>query len=508
MGRLKEMIQKAAIRLLDIRPANPKTITINEKDTFETETLRNRLWYRGDPNELEQYFKKVSETATAKAKFWAAEPSKSSTIRKMHTGLPKMIISKLADIVVADMDKIELEDGSKQELWDSISKDNKFPKLVGTSISDTLLDGDGAFKITLDTDISKYPIIEFYGGERVSYIYKRGRLQEIVYHTTYIQDLATYCLHETYGKGYIDFKLYNARGNEVELSSVDECTDFKPHNTFTGDFIMGVPLSFYESPKYHGRGDSILGSKSDAFDALDEIVSQWIDAVRKGRIYRYIPKALTPKDPVTGEVIAPNIFDNDYVVAGNNLAEDSKENIEVSQAEIKYQAYMESYANYMDMCLQGIMSPSTLGIDLKKTDNAESQREKEHATITTCNKIVDALTNVIPELVAVVMMTYDNLVEIVPGEYQASIKFGEFGTPTFDKVVETVTKAKTAKIMSTKQALKQMYGDTWTDNEIDEEIELINKENGVIEKELPSINEFDVLGGEVPTEEDYPEGVE
>ena len=44
------------------------------------------------------------------------------------------------------------------------------------------------------------------------------------------------------------------------------------------------------------------------------------------------------------------------------------------------------------------------------------------------------------------------------GEYEASVKFGEYGTPTFDKVVETVVKAKQGGVMSVKQSLKQMYG--------------------------------------------------
>lgn len=507
MGRLKKMLEKAAIKLLDIKPANPKTITVHERDTFESETLRNRLWYRGDANELEQYFKQSAEDThgCAKTKFWAAVPSKDSAIRKMHTGLPKMIVNKLSDIVIADMNAIEVE-GSAQTLWDEISKDNKFPKKIGTCISETLVDGDGAFKLSIDTDLSKYPIIEYYGGERVTYTYKRGRLQEIIFHTSYVKDLAEFCLHEHYGRGYIDYHLYNARGDEVPLQTIDECAAFQPHIEFTGDFIMGVQVMFFESVKYKGRGESIFTSKNDAFDALDEVVSQWIDAIRKGRVYRYIPKSMIPKDPKTGDILAPNVFDNDYIEAGTSLAEDAKETVTLSQAEIKYQAYMESYASFMDMCLQGIMSPSTLGMDLKKTDNAESQREKENATVTTRNKIIDTLNEVIPELVTIALMTYDVLCEKPAGEYNASIKFGEYGTPTFDKIVETVAKAKTAKLMSTKQSLKQMYGDTWTDDEIDEEIALIAKENGEIQKDEPGINEFDELGGAAPTKEDYPQG--
>ena len=497
------MLQKAAIRLLDIKPANPKTITIYERDTYETETLRNRLWYRGDPNELEQYFKKVAKEwrGSAKTKFWAAEPSKDSAIRKMHTGLPKMIANKLSDIVVADMDNIEL-DNKFQSLWDKMSKENKFPQLIGSCISETLVDGDGAFKISVDTDLSLYPIIEFYGGERVSYVYKRGRLQEIIFHTSYTQDMADFCLHEHYGRGFIDYKLYNARGDEVELGTVEECISLKPHNTFAGDYIMGIPVMFFKSVKYKGRGESIFTSKNDDFDALDEVVSQWIDAIRKGRVYRYIPKSMVPKDPNTGETLSPNVFDNDYMEAGTSLAEDAKEIVTLSQADINYAAYVESYASFMNMCLQGVISPGTLGIDLKKTDNAESQREKEKATVISCNKIVDALTEVIPEVVSVCMMTYDNMCEKAIGEYEASVKFGEYGTPTFDKVVETVVKAKQGGVMSVKQSLKQMYGDTWTEEEIEEELKLI-KDDQALGVQEPVINEFDDIDGKVPTDGDY-----
>lgn len=35
-------------------------------------------------------------------------------------------------------------------------------------------------------------------------------------------------------------------------------------------FIMAVPLLFYKSAKYKGRGKSIFDAKIDNFDALDE----------------------------------------------------------------------------------------------------------------------------------------------------------------------------------------------------------------------------------------------
>lgn len=64
---------------------------------------------------------------------------------------------------------------------------------------------------------------------------------------------------------------------------------------------MAVPLKFYSSQKYPGRGKSIFsGGKSDCFDALDEVISQWWDALRMGRVKQYIPESMIPKNPNNG----------------------------------------------------------------------------------------------------------------------------------------------------------------------------------------------------------------
>lgn len=123
---------------------------------------------------------------------------------------------------------------------------------------------------------------------------------------------------------------------------------------------------------------------------------------------------------------------------GTDASEDAKNQIDMKQADIKYEAYVESYSNAIDMCLQGIISPSTLGIDLKKTDNAEAQREKEKATLYTRGKMVKVLTDVIPKLIEITLMVNDVLNNKVPGKYEASISFGEYASPSFDNVVEIV----------------------------------------------------------------------
>ncbi len=478
------MMTKAVSKLLNVQPAMQNQITIQEAYTHETNLIKNKLWYRGEAYELEQFFKNISSDPVNKARFWSAVPSENLSIRKIHSGMPAMIADRLSDIVVADIDSIEVTGEDVNKVWEEIRKDNKFDDDIGDVLTKVLVSGDGAFKLSIDTEISKYPIIEFFEADRVEYVAKRGRLQEVKFFTYYNKDNKRYKLIESYGKGYVRYTLVDDRENEVPLNILEETAELE-EVTYDSDFIMAVPLMFFKSPKWEGRGKSIFDSKSDAFDALDEVISQWIDAIRDGRVQKYIPEDLIPKNPDTGQLMKPNSFDNKFIKIGSSLAEDSKNEIDMKQADINYLAYVESYANTIDMCLQGIISPSTLGIDLKKTDNAEAQREKEKTTLYTRNKIVDTLTEVIPHLVEIILKTNDVLNKKTPEEYEVSITFGEYASPSFDTVVEIVGKAKSYGIMSIEKAIDELYGDTMTDEEKALEIQRVKEQNGMIETEEP-----------------------
>ena len=53
-GAVKGFIMK----MLRIQPAiNDRIITIREPFSYEANVLKNRIWYRGDPCELDQFFK-------------------------------------------------------------------------------------------------------------------------------------------------------------------------------------------------------------------------------------------------------------------------------------------------------------------------------------------------------------------------------------------------------------------------------------------------------------------
>lgn len=494
LGGLKKMIKG----WLDIQDAPDQVININEKLNFETNCIKNQIWMRGDPNELEQFYKQVYNQD---AMFWGAIPH--VKIRKIHLGLPRIITETLTSIVVRDMNDIELK--SRQAEWDEISKENQFKDILEDAINKALYLGDGAFKISFDKYISNYPIIEFYGANDVNIKYKRGRFEKCVFKTKYKHDKKHYLLYETYGYGYVKYKLVKLpEEKEVPLNTISDTASlvdikfagYEENDDGSiktrGSFCMATPFKIFKSTKWGGRGRSIFDGKEGSFDALDESFSQWMDALRASRPNKYIPSNLLPRDPNTGVVIKPNDFDNRFIASNADGGENAKNEIKLVQPAIPSDNYLQSYITALDACLQGLISPSSLGIDVKKLDNAEAQREKEKSTLYTRNKIIEAIQSCIPILINNVLKAYDTyLGKLVPADIEVTVEFGEYANPSFEATVETVAKAKQGGIMSIEASVDELYGDSKDDDWKKKEIKRLKEEQGIAEMEEPAINNID-----------------
>lgn len=477
-SKVKKMIQN----WLEIIPAADQTIVLQEKLSRELETLLSQIWYRGDASELHQFFKQLPFNSGG---FWQCAPN-TNKVRKIHSGLPAVIVDTLAYIVKSDLDKVKTD----SEEWEKISQSIDFLNLTGKAVADTLVDGDGAFKILVDTSLSPYPIIEFVGGDMVDFEISRGILTAVIFKTVFTVKSRKFVLHERYGRGFIESRLYDSSGNERPLSTVPELAEIPDIVKFDGDYIMAVPLKFYDSKKYHGRGKSIFdGGKSDCFDALDEVISQWWDAIRAGRVQKYIPEDMIPRDPKDGSLMSINSFGTEFVtvasVRNEFITEQPK--IEVVQPKIEYEAFVNSYTNALLMCLQGLVSPATLGIDVGKMSSADAQREKKDVTGNTRNTITTALEKALPELIEAILKTYDNMLGRSPGNYNSSVDFGEYGAPDFDSRVETVGKAGTYGVMSVETQVEELWGSSKDKEWKEDEVRRIKSEKGLLEASEPSV---------------------
>lgn len=485
---MSEQIKRGIRNWLDVDQNSNGSIHIRRTRDFEQYAIMNRIWYVGDENELEQFYQQDAQYAD-QYKFWTSKCTPGMEMRKIHTGLPGLVVRTLTSIVLADMNDFDFTGNEgNDKRWKSIADENKFNKTIETALKETLFIGDGAFKISIDTNTSKLPIIEWFPGENVEFVYVRGKIKEIVFKTAYKENRRRYVLNERYGYGYIMYELYE-NDEIVPLDSVKALAGLE-NVGFDQNVMLAVPFKIYESAKYPGRGGSIYDGKHGSFDALDEAWSQWMDMLRAARVRTYIPESYVPRNPNTGALLKPNPFDNRFIKGDTDMSEGARNLITTEQPTIAHDGYLSTYCTALDLCLQGIISPSTLGIDVKKLDNAEAQREKEKTTLYTRNAIIEALQEMLPRLISAAINTENLLNKKSVVEVKVEIPFGEYANPSFESQVETLSKARPgAAVMSIEAQVEEMWGDSKDEEWKKDEIARLKAEQGIAAVDEPGVSQ-------------------
>ena len=508
INRMADTIRTGLRNFLHITKAPDRTITVDEASNHLTECFINRIWYNGNGKQLSQLYTQLDSDNT---RFWSARCTAGLEIRKIHTGLPALMCDTIANIVIADYNGTEVTSKSTTayaERWAEIEKENHLSEVVRQMLLDLCIVGDGALKISFDKAVSDVPIVEWCSAENIDFTYVRGRIREIKFYTDYTQKHRCYRFEETYGYGYIHYALYDDNGKEIDLHTVDALSWIDSKGvTFDESYMWAVPV-LYGKSCHKGRGAGIIGIKTDAFDSLDEVWSQWMDALRACRTKQYVPDCLVPRNPETCQPISPNPFDNRFITVGNDMSENGNGNrIYTESPQIQHESYLSSYITALDLCLQGIISPSTLGIDTKKLDNADAQREKEKTTLYTRQNLVKITQNALQSLVAVVLNADVELngKGIVEG-LEVSVNFGEYANPSFESQVETVSKARQGGLMSVKTSVDELYGDSKSEDWKAEEVQRIKEEQGIAgEEEKSELDDVDLT--DTGNEPDKPEDI-
>ena len=437
------------------------------------EALTHGIWYRGRAGELAAWYGAHPELGSDR--FWSGSGARD--IRRMHSGLPALMVDVLTDIVCGELLGVRVSDAGAQADWDRIAEESGFGRLLRYAVRAALAEGDGAFKVAFDTMESDLPLLTFHPANEIRFEKRRYRTDEIMFDTRFEENGRRYLLTEVYGRGGVTYRLENSRGEGIGLETL-AATERLAAVVNPRGFMPGAVLMFDESYRYAGRGRSMFDGKTGAFDALDECVSQWVDALRDGRVQTYIPDGYLPRDPETGALRRPNRFGARFVLKEEAAAESVTPRIEIVQPEIRTDALLETYKTFLDLSLTGVLSPSTLGIDVKKLDNAEAQREKEKVTLYTRGRLIGVLREVVPKVVKASIATLDWMRGADERKFDVNVEFGEYANPSFEAVVETVGKAVAAGIMSLENAMEELYGDSKTMEQKNEEVARIRAGRG------------------------------
>jgi len=481
---ISEKVKTMVKSFLDIQEPNGISANIQQLYSLDSVFFINDLWYRGQANELHSFYSQIDDDMGQNS-FWASRPTESFNFPKTHSGLPFLMVEMLVSIMTNDMVEINVSD--EQQTWNKIAKDNNLQELLENSFKGILVKGDGAFKISYDTDVSKYPIIEWWDGDRVDFEIKRGRIVACIFKSNISVGNKKYELKERYSKKGINYSLYYD-GKEVEIP--EELAEYRKAVINQNEFMMAVPVKYGASKLFKNRGEGIINKKIPQFDNLDEVISLWRLANRKGQIKTYIPENLLPKT-AGGYHHGLNYFDNDYIATEPDIREGVAHDIHTTRAEIPAEELLSAYVTALDACLCGVISPSTLGIDVKKLDNAESQREKEKTTLYTRGRLVTIYQTVIPQLVNAALKTYSTFQKSTVKEVDVDVNFGEYANPSFEAVIETMSKARGAgnAVMSIEAQVDELWGDAKDSEWKKQEVKRLKEQGGIFTTSEPAVND-------------------
>lgn len=497
MNWLKNKLQKwfgGAMELPD-NPKSPRYTFINSDEAIkELNTVSFFVWYSASSDELlnfytdnmvRQFYKNPIYNRNNRNYFWALSVNEEK-IKRTHSGVPRAIIDTLVNVI--GYPKINT---IKQFKLNEILKDNDFKILLNQQqMPYTLVGGSGAYKIDINTKLSKHPIITFYDARKCDIVKSKGRVFAIVFKDYYSYNNREYVLFDTRRvenfNSIVEYDLFELKEtnegiteqNKVPLSTIPELSRLQNIQISNYRHLLAVPTEFFYDADGFGR--SLFEGKVDLFDDLDQCLSQSANTVRKSTPIEYYPADLLERNEKTGNAKVPARYDRTYVKGPVNRNGDGTEmgEIKVTQPMLNFDQYTNEGLTILNMILTGILSPATLGIDVAKKDNSDAQREKEKVTIMTRNNIIAQEQRVISELCNICLavqeyMDFPN--KPMWSENEVTVQFNTFANPSFESEIVILGQALSGSGMSPKLYVEKLYGDTLTDSEKEYETKYIEE---------------------------------
>lgn len=464
------------------------TFISNDEEIRRDMVKACKIWYTGNGDEILNYYthqetmgfnKNPIFNRNARKYFWGL--SCGENFKRLHTGLPKVIVKTITNIV--GYPQIKVDDGG---LWESVEEETNFRnKLVEEGRALTLAEGYGAWKVNVDTELSDKPLIEYYEAENCDYIVDKGVLVGIIFTTYYILDGKNYILFETrykaHGNSYIDYDFF-ALSNKGYISQAPlEMIGLNENSNVVIEGIneiLAVPSKYFYNILYKDYGESIFAGKLDLFDMLDEIWSQASQTNRvSSPIVWYNPDVMErDKD---GRIATPSLWNRQLMTKAGVPDGEGHINTDIitDQPDLNFDKYGGLALDVLSNILTGVLSPATMGIDVAKKDNADAQREKEKVSIMTRNNIIAPETIMLRKLIKIVEILYQwmhkGVVEIK--DFKIDIQYSEFASPSLENKLQNLSTAWANGTISTERYVELLWGDSLSDEEKMKEIEWLDE---------------------------------
>ncbi len=522
---------------MDLIKAN-KTKLYNQGAFWAFNTAKYRALLSNDPTvikywyryEAAQYLPDAYKLFEIKRSFYYGDEFTENA--EEFFGIIPMICESIAKLVCGS--GYDFDDCVPPEIKERlrlILDENEFDTaLLKSSIIETLGLGDGAWHIHFDPEISSLPLIEFVPAERLMVKRKSNRIVEYIIKRQVIinNEPQPYELHTIYarrkkpvkqkgvtrygddgiiqrhrvfdGSKYINddrlksqiFKEYGVKENAV-LPLVDMPVVYLPNSL---NNMQGA--SVYENARPYGV---VFGLESVS-SALDEILSNCVDTVRKSFPFLLIDSQMIPSD-ISGDkdTAAFSTRRHSFLLPQN--VKDPEKLLQQIQAKLNTTEFVEAAKFQINIALNKVgINAATLGLQLSGHVEAEAtQNAKERNSIRTRNTVAADFERYLEKLFAI-LLQYEDYINgsatatdtatgecaIVAEEYHGiKAVFRKYIVDTPEEISEVLARKVSASLMSIFAAVREQHPD-WSSDAIYKEANLIyaEKSGGAIQVVDPS----------------------
>lgn len=497
---------------------NPKMVNnidyINPEREFSLSIAENLVWFIGKPRLLRLFYTTNVDLSLELNYFWRVSPPK---YRKVHSGMPANIASKMATILFgSDVDITATSDTLTPEqleeinimVQDLIAGTRMMEKFKEGAITESWC-GHIFYKWSVDETISPYPILELTDLRNAEIERDRGITTGIIFKTDYVSGANRYQLHERYGKtpdgkAMITNTLYELKDQgpvAVSLSRLPATAELEPIITIDIDGMLA-----FEKPNKLPNNEFLLcpygasdySGCASAFDALDEVLSEIYAEMRNNKTIRYVPQSLIEKVMDDDGHIIVSEFDNfvtNVVKVYDDLDQTADNKVTYSEIRDKMESLKEKWKIAITtVCNNAGLSPLALGVTGLESVNAGelSQRERNRVTLETRNSKLTSWAPLISDMVRQGLKVYCLIKQIPYNDVNISVTFSDYIVESQKDLLTTWGLAKQQRVASTREAVKNCHP-KWSDDQVEDELNLIRYEEGMTAEtptDLPNLEDL------------------
>jgi len=504
--------------------AEKMTFVNDIEDVVRQRDVEYRTWYASDSDELLNLYHydnmitfktEVYYWRNKRSYYWAVS-SEEKTIKRTHSGFPRAIIDTIVYII--GLPTVTVQSPEAKKRLDDILEENGFWEMYEKKqLPLTLVSGWGAYKINWNKEYyGPVPVISYCGALDCRSHKRENRTIGMTFVNWYLNTRGErFMVAETRaraprkdagGKSSVD--VFRVSGDELTPATFEDIGIKKPNCEWDGlPCLFAVPCSFFDDTLHGYDGRSVYEGKLDTFDDIDQAMSIASNTDRRATPIEIFDTNYAERKE-DGSPKMPSFFERRYVaVQGQrNVVGEMSGNqpVTVSQPNLNAQEHMDLIDFLKRHAISGVLSPSTMGLDVAKKDNADAIREKDKTTVFVRNAIAKKEKKILESLFNQVLMADEFLRtgQITVTDYGVNVMFDEFSDQSYENKIKTMSSVLANDGISPELYVEKVYGQSISEEQKQHEIEWLKEKHKV--QQAPA----EEMEGMSPFEGMEPEGLE